>query len=100
MKYAASYEGQKIFYEAEGLLPIQRHFFSGESNDPRQKRLELIGNMMRNGIHRPAVPDYTKISDVLSYRLHQILAGEYPVLEGLELAWAEIQNIQTKVIAE
>ena len=100
MQFAASFEGQNILYEAEGVLPVQEQFFTGDATDRRQQRLNNIGEMMKYGIHRPAVDHYTKLSDVISSRLHQILAGELSVNDGLALAWNEIKDIQSKDLIE
>lgn len=96
MQFAASYEGQRIFYEAEGLLPVQKRFFSSTGEDNRSQRLAFIGSMMDHGIHRPAFVEYTLISDILSERIHQILAGELSPEIGMKMAWVEVQAIQFK----
>ncbi len=93
MKFAASKEGQEIFYESEGLLPIQREFYSRLESGPRQERLQLIQKMMQKGLHRPMLDQYTLISDILSTRLHQILSGEIGVEAGLTIAQEEIEEV-------
>jgi maltose-binding protein MalE len=93
MKFACSMEGQQIFYESEGLLPIQREFYSRPESGPRQQRLQLIQKMMQKGLHRPTLDQYTLISDILSTKLHQILSGEIEVEAGLTMAQAEIDGI-------
>ena len=93
MEYAASMAGQEIFYESEGLLPVQKAFYTRSTDDPRQERLNLIQDMMKHGLHRPMLDQYTLISDILSNRLHQILAGEYDALEGMTLAQTEIDAV-------
>ena len=98
IKFAASYEGQKIFYEYDGLLPIQEEFYRGPAVNARQARLQLIEKMMATGLHRPMLNQYTLISDVLSARLHQILAGEIEVEAGLALAKREIDAIMSREI--
>ena len=93
MKFASSMEGQQIFYESEGLLPIQREFYSRLESGPRQERLQLIQKMMQRGLHRPMLNQYTLISDILSSKLHQILAGEIEVETGLIEAQTEIGGV-------
>jgi len=93
MKYAASMQGQEIFYESEGLLPIQREFYSRLEPGVRQQRLQIIQKMMQRGLHRPMLDQYTLISDILSNRLHQILSGEVEVEAGLAQAKAEIDTV-------
>ena len=93
MKFAASMEGQEIFFQREGLLPIQREFYSRTESNARQARLQIIQKMMQKGLHRPTLDQYTLISDILSSRLHEILSGEHEVEEGLALAQAEIEAV-------
>ncbi|NQV29683.1 MAG: extracellular solute-binding protein [Candidatus Marinimicrobia bacterium] len=93
IRFAASYEGQKIFYEYDGLLPIQERFYRGEASNARQARLQLIEKMMVNGLHRPMLDQYTLISDILSTRLHQIIGGKLEVEAGLKQAKQEIDAI-------
>jgi multiple sugar transport system substrate-binding protein len=93
MKFAASLEGQEIFYESEGLLPIQREFYSRAIAGPRQERLQLIQKMMQKGLHRPMLDQYTLISDILSTKLHQILSGDIEVEAGLFMAQDEIDAV-------
>ncbi|NQV16903.1 extracellular solute-binding protein [bacterium] len=96
MQFAASSEGQNIFYESEGLLPVQEQYYKNTEDGSKSQRLQLISKMMDNGIHRPASVEYTLISDVLSERIHQILAGELTAENGMQIAWDEVQAIQEK----
>jgi len=92
MQFASSVQGQSILYEAEGLLPIQESFYARDDSSERQTRLQYIEKIMAGGIHRPALNNYTFLSDILSHRLHQILAGELEVEAGLQQAQAEISE--------
>ncbi|MBC8374695.1 MAG: extracellular solute-binding protein [FCB group bacterium] len=96
MEFAASMQGQQIFYEREGLLPIQREFYSQPKAGPRQERLQLIQKMMQKGLHRPMLDQYTLISDILSTHLHQIMSGEIEVAVGLALAKEEIDVVMAR----
>lgn len=93
MKFASSQQGQRIFYESEGLLPIQSAFYDAEDPDPYQERLQMTEKMMEQGLHRPMLDQYTLISDILSQRLHEVLSDEYDVEEGLQLAKDEINAV-------
>ncbi len=95
MQFVASLEGQTIFYEAEGLLPIQKKFYHSESDEERQQRLTKVAKMFEKGIHRPAISDYTLISDILSHQIHSILAGEIAVVDGLQEAKNRISMIES-----
>ncbi len=92
MQFASSELGQNIFFESEGLLPVQESYYLGTDPDPRNDRLKVLQAMMVNGIHRPALNQYTLLSDILSARLHEILSGEISVETGMELANDEISK--------
>ena len=95
MQFASSFEGQQIFYEAEGLLPIQRKIYETEQDEERRKRLNFASRMIGQGLHRPALPEYTLISDILSHHLHDILKGNISARQGLNLAKAEIETLHS-----
>jgi len=96
MKFASSRAGQDIFFQREGLLPIQREFYSRTESDARQARLQIIQKMMQKGLHRPTLDQYTLISDILANRLHEILSGEHEVEAGLALAQSEIEAVMAR----
>ena len=91
MEFASSNAGQSIFYNAEGLLPIQKSFYTSDSVTSKGERLARIEELMITGLHRPALDEYTLISDILSHRLHQVLAGELGAEQGMQLAQDEIR---------
>jgi len=96
MRYAASYQGQELLFQSEGTLPVQYDFYISDSLNADQRQLRDIYEMMKRGIHRPAVEQYTLISDVLSLRLHQIIAAEIDAEEGMKLAWEEVKLLQSR----
>lgn len=96
MKFAGSFHGQTTLLHSEGTLPVRQEFFSVDSISPEHQKLRQIYTMMGNGIHRPAVDDYTLISDILSLRLHQILSAETSAEKGMRMAWEEIEEIQSR----
>ncbi len=96
MRFAASVQAQELLYQSEGILPIQKEFYTRADEDGRQERLQVIEKMMRNGLHRPMHNQYTLISDILSLRLHQILTGEVDVEPGLLKAKTEIEHVETR----
>lgn len=97
MRFAASFEGQQMLFQSEGTLPVHSNFYLADfTPDEEREQLQSIYKMMKQGIHRPAVEKYTLISDILSQRLHQILAGELAADQGMQLAWEEVKAIQSE----
>ncbi len=91
MKFAASMEGQLVFYESEGLLPIQHSLYTQGPDSSKTERLEFMQNLMDDGLHRPALAGYTRISDILSAQLHRVLTGELSSELAMLEAQAEIE---------
>lgn len=93
MQFTASEQGQHIFYDVDGLLPVQKQFYEIEADNPRQNRLDFLRGMMEKGIHRPALNQYTFISDILAERLHEALSRELDVKTAMSLADKEIASV-------
>ena len=98
MQFASSVKGQTIFYESDGLLPVQKDFYTGADTSARHARLQRIRRTMETGILRPALPEYTLISDILSSKLHQILSGELDTETGLAEAETAIRKVVSKEV--
>lgn len=96
IEFAASEAGQRVFYESGSLLPIQVSFYSEDTSDPLQERIQTLSGMMSTGLHRPAMEEYTLISDILATQIHRALLGESTAIEALEIAEAQIRNLDVQ----
>ena len=86
LQYAYSAEAQKILYEYGGYLPIRNDIYEDTTYCQEYADLIRLRNMMESGIHRPALINYTKISDILSQSINDALTGKRTVSEALSSA--------------
>jgi len=94
LRYALSEEAQTILFETSGYLPIHTRCYSDPEIVARYPYIEYLKSIMPTGQHRPMLVNYTKISDILSFYLNQVLRGELPAEKALQLVDQTIQGNQ------
>ena len=94
MKYLVSEEAQSILYNEGNYLPINNLLYEQDSN----KVLGFYKHLMKSGVHRPFLENYTKISDIIVEYLNKALKGEITAEQALENAEMKIylENIEVK----
>ncbi|MEJ2635761.1 MAG: extracellular solute-binding protein [Calditrichia bacterium] len=92
LKYVLSDEAQKTLYETAGFLPILKSIYADSSYIAAHSHLSDFGSLLERGIFRPAHPEYTKISNVLSYYIHRALERQISPEEALSLSEKEING--------
>lgn len=85
LNYFLSNEVQKTMFETSGYLPILRSTYDDPDVVQRFPYIVDMQAMIKSGIHRPALVNYTKISDILSFYLNKILQQEISAEEALQL---------------
>ncbi len=86
IKYLLEEESQKILYEYGAYLPVIKKIYSDERFLQKYPELSYNKKLLDNGIHRPFIENYTKISDVISYYTNQILKGNMSIETALKSA--------------
>lgn len=92
-RFAYSREAQEILFEYGGYLPIRTDIYADQSYCRPDSDLDRLRRMMDTGIHRPALINYTKISDILSGNINAALAGNKTVQEALSDAAELIDDL-------
>ncbi len=90
-------ENQKILFESGGYIPVSRAVYQDSAFLQQNPELKYYRQLMKRGIHRPFLVNYTKISDVLSYYLQAAIRREIDVEAALTRATMEI-NAEKAVI--
>lgn len=90
IKYVLSDEAQTILYEAGSYLPILNNHYENMAYTQKHPALSYLRTLMKHGIHRPSHPEYTKISDILSFHINKALEKESSIEEALEVAVREL----------
>jgi len=83
VRYILKEESQKILYEHGAYLPVLKNIYSDEAFMKKNKELRYNKKLLDNGMHRPFLENYTKISDVISYYTNQVLKGKISVETAL-----------------
>lgn len=86
IQFATSKESQKILYDVGGYIPVNRSVYSDKAFMEKHEDLIYLKNLLQKGFHRPYREDYTRISDVISFYLHQALKGELGAEKALKEA--------------
>lgn len=92
VNFLISEEAQKIMYEEGGFLSINNSFYKDSLFIKKHPELKLYFQLLKNGVHRPFLENYTNISDILSYYLNLALKKELTVSEALNKATEKINS--------
>ena len=84
IKYLLREESQKTMYEVGGYLPILKSLYVNKSFLEKHNDLAYYSKLLNNGVHRPFLKDYTRISDILSYHANKAIKGEVDVNTALQ----------------
>ncbi|MCB9070857.1 MAG: extracellular solute-binding protein [Calditrichae bacterium] len=94
IKFVLREESQRLLFEQGGYIPISKSVYQDSVYFSEHQDLKYYHQLLKNGIHRPFLVNYTKISDVLSYYIQRAIKNEISVEEALRLATRDI-NSQT-----
>ena len=92
LKFATSQEMQQLIYEEMGFLPAIKAPYADTAFFNRHADLKYLRQLLETGVHRPALVEYTKISDILSFYINQAIRQEIPVEIALQQAEAMIRS--------
>ena len=90
--YLISDEAQKILYEKGGYLPINNKIYSDSTIIKSYPQLKFYEKLMKHGVYRPFIENYTSISDVLSYYLNLAIRQKISVNDALKKATEKINS--------
>lgn len=85
-------ESQELLYDEGGYLPVNQAVYRDSLFLARNPELPYYLRLLQNGVHRPLVVDYTKISDVISYYVHSAIKKEISVAQALKRATEAINS--------
>jgi len=90
-------ENQKILFEMGGYIPVVKSVYSNQQYLSQHPDLVYYHQLLQNGVHRPYLENYTKISDILSYFIHQTIRGDLSPAEALQQATKVINTQQVLI---
>ncbi|MEJ2635787.1 MAG: extracellular solute-binding protein [Calditrichia bacterium] len=86
IKYTLKRENQESMFADGGYIPVNNTVYGDSVFVGRFPELSYYRQLLDHGIHRPYLVDYTKISDIISYYVHQAILGELSAREALQKA--------------
>lgn len=88
IKYLLSEEAQTIMYKEGGYIPINKNIYKSMED----RRLQFYSKLIRSGVHRPFLENYTKISDIIVVFLNKAIRKEITVDQALKEASDKISD--------
>ena len=82
---------QKLF-EIGGYIPTTTDVYADSAYLGAHPTLRFYRDLIADGFHRPALVDYTKMSDIISRAVHRAIKGELEPDAALRDAAREIRK--------
>lgn len=92
LEYILSNEAQKIMYEEGKVLPVNKDIYNDSLYVKLHPDLLFYKELIKNGVFRSHHPNYTHITDLLSYYLNMALEQRMTVKEALTRAKRKIST--------
>jgi multiple sugar transport system substrate-binding protein len=83
---------QKTMFEIGGYIPTNLQVFADTAYIARHPVLAYYITLIKSGFHRPALVEYTKMSDIISRAVHRAVKGELDIDQALHEASVKIRD--------
>jgi multiple sugar transport system substrate-binding protein len=71
-------------YSVGGYLPVNQSVYNDLEFMKQHEYLAYYHRLLKNGVHRPLTPDYTKKSDIISFYVSQAIKKKLTPDDALE----------------
>jgi len=95
IRFALQEENQKLLFKEGGYIPINNTVYKDSTFIHKYKELNDYRQLLKHGIHRPYLVNYTRISDILSYYIHTAIKNNLPVQKIIDDMEYSINSQQT-----
>lgn len=92
VKFLVSESSQELFYKESGYYPIVKDFYTKEVYRERYPEIEEIIETRKLGVNRPAHPEYTRYSKIMSHYIELAIKKEIGVQEALTMITSDIKE--------
>jgi multiple sugar transport system substrate-binding protein len=92
LRFLMSEESQKLMYSLGGYLPVIDKVYEDTTYVGKYPQLARYRQYLSHGVERPALVEYTKVSDIIAHFLHRALGGELSVEQALTQAQTMISS--------
>jgi len=83
---------QQTMFEIGGYIPTNLQVFADTAYVARHPILGYYATLIKSGFHRPALVEYTKMSDIISRAVHRAVKGELGIDQALHEASVSIRD--------
>jgi multiple sugar transport system substrate-binding protein len=97
MKFVQHEDSQKLLFEVGGYFPTNLNVYTDMAYVRQHPDLTFCRTLIEHGFHRPALVEYTKMSDIISHFVHLAIKGEISVDEALHNISRDIMTIKVPV---
>lgn len=92
VRFLETEEIQKLLFEVSGFIPINNDVYNDSQYLAQHPDLAYFRKLLDHGFHRPALEEYTKVSDIISHYVRLAIKEEMTVPDALEQASRMIQS--------
>lgn len=92
IKFLLSKGVQEIMYEQGGYLPTNTNVYGDREFMRRNPDLSFYLELLKTGVHRPSLPNYTRISDIISYYVNLAIKQRMTSQAALSVASRTIKS--------
>jgi multiple sugar transport system substrate-binding protein len=92
LKFLITEESQKLMYGLGGYLPVIDKVYDDTAFVRVNPQLPRYRKFLEHGVERPALVEYTKVSDIIAHFLHRAITGELTVDQALNQAQMMISS--------
>jgi len=97
IRFLQTEEIQKFLFESGGYIPVSATVYADSAYMAAHPNLVYYRHLLDSGFHRPAMAEYTQISDIISHFAHRAIKGEMTVQEALARASSMIESNQVLI---
>ncbi len=92
VKFLLSKNVQEIMYEEGGYLPTNTSVYEDRKFMNKHPDLRFYLELLNTGVNRPSLPDYTRISDIISYFINLAIKQKMTPQAALSEAAQTVKN--------
>jgi len=99
VKFLLRDDSQEVFYRVSRYYPVVKSFYTDSTSLAKYPEIARIRALLKTGVHRPAVKDYTNYSKIMSHYFSLAIRNKITVDEAVEEATRDINADQSLALA-
>jgi len=92
IRFLQTEEIQELLYEVGEFLPVNNNVYGNPMYIAQHPNLAYYRKLLDHGVHRPALEEYTKMSDIISHYVRLAIKEEMTVADALKQASRMIES--------